>query len=107
MSCVGEGTFPEGEHLGWYDGEQQCRAVAAFVMEHAAACFEMPSSVPLGPPCGGQCRQYAVIGDLNGITLDDDVEALIPLVATGHEHDVAIGPQVDSLLLVRTGAEVK
>jgi hypothetical protein len=48
-----------------------------------------------------------LVRDLNGLTLDDDVEALLPLVAAGREDHVRVAPQVDGLLFARAGGKVE
>jgi len=53
-----------------------------------------------------QARERVIVGDLNGVALDDDVQSCVPLVAAGRQDHVRVDPQVDGLLLGEAGAEV-
>src|SRR5260221_11543370 len=76
------------------------------VMEAAVACLVLPSPVPLVCPRLSQALQHRVVGDLNGVALDHDVQPVLPVVAAGYEDHVRVAAQVDRLLLARAGGEV-
>jgi len=77
------------------------------VVEGAVADLELPGSVPLRAPRGGEPVQRGVVGDLDGVALDDDVQAAVPVIAPGGEGDVRVRAQVDGLLFGGAGAEVE
>ena len=47
--------------------------------------------------------EHGVVGDLHRLALDHDVQAAVPPVAAGGQHDVRVTAQVGELLLPGTG----
>src|ERR1019366_8852816 len=93
---------PDREHedLLWEDIE------FIVVVKAAVADQVLPSSVPLRRPHLGQTRERVIVGDLDSVALDHDVQPCVPLVAAGGQDHVRAGAQVDGLLLGEAGAKV-
>src|ERR671926_1188038 len=106
MSRVTEGPLAEGEDLAGGHLEDQGLAPAGMA-ERARADLVSPASVPLGRPGRGKPGQQRLVGDALGDALDDDVQAAVPRVAPGRKDYLAVGSEVDGLLLRRAGAEVE
>src|SRR5271170_7257839 len=93
-----------GEELGGSHRVDMARET--FVVKRAVADGELPSSVPFAGPRLGQALERVLVGDPDGVALDDHIEPGVPLVAAGRQHHVRVGPQVDGLLLTGAGGEV-
>jgi hypothetical protein len=78
VTGVGEGALSEGEDLVRLDTEDDGRPPVLREMEGAVTSLEDPLTVPLGPPQVGEAAELIVIGDPDGITLDDDIEPRFP-----------------------------
>jgi hypothetical protein len=79
--CPSSPCRPNGEHEGH---------PTTFVVKAAVAHQELPSSVPLGSPRLGEAFEHVIVGDLDGVALDHDVEPFVPVVAAGRQNHVCV-----------------
>ena len=94
------------EHPCRRHGEELGGDLRAGVADRAVERGEAPAPVPLVRPQPDQPVEHGMVGHLRGPALDDDVEAAVPGVAAGGEHDVRVRLQVQVLLLLGAGVEV-
>lgn len=106
MSCLAERSFGERKDLGRRNREHQDGASADLMPEGAFSNFVMPASVPYRCPRLGETPEHVLVRDPDGLTLDNDVQALLPLVAAGRKDDVPVASQIDGLLFARAGGKV-
>src|SRR5487761_1408014 len=102
---VAEVALGEREDLGGRYREHQDRLNAIWVVEAPAAHLVLPSSVPLRGPRLSEALEQVIVGELDGVTLDDDVQPCVPVVAASRQDHVRVAAQVDGLLLGSAGAE--
>jgi hypothetical protein len=93
VTRVPEAPLGEGEDLGGRHREYEGRT-AILVVKAAAARLVLPSSVPLGRPRVSEALEHVLVGGLDCIAFDHDVEPPVPLVAAGGEDYVRVGAQV-------------
>src|SRR5437763_15434965 len=106
MRGVRELSLAEGQYLVGRDREHECSPMATRLQEAVLAHREPPASVPFRHPGLGEATERVVIGDLDRLALDHDIQAAVPGVAAGGEDNVTMVLQVQSLLLLRTRAVV-
>ena len=106
MTGVGEGALGEREDLGRLDLEREGHP-AILVVKAVAFPLVLPSPVPFRGPCRGEALEHIIVGNLDGITLDHDIEPCFPMGAAGHDNYVRVPMKVLGLLFGRASGEVE
>src|SRR6266566_2852137 len=105
VTCVAEVALGERDDFGGRYREHEGRTTT-FVVKAAVARQELPSSVPLGGPRLGEAFEHVIVGELDGVALDHDVEPFVPVVAAGRQNHVRVPTKVHGLLFAGAGGEV-
>lgn len=103
---VAKDALGEGEDLAGPDGIDLNREPVG-MGQGAILRRILPAAVPLQPEGIADLLKHRLISRQPGVTLKNDVNAVIPVAATGRENDVRVGAQVDCLLLIGPGREMQ
>src|SRR5919197_6042340 len=107
VASLTERALAEGEDLRRRDRIDDGLNITVRVLKGVSPDFEAPAPVPLRRPRFGQACESPAFGDANGVSLDDDVEPAVPVVATRREAHLRVVREVDRLLLGRARAEME
>jgi hypothetical protein len=80
VACLAEaGAFSKREDPGGRDREHWDRRI--FAVKGTVANLILPSPVPLGGPHLDEAFEQALVSNLDGVTLNDDVDPCVPVDA--------------------------
>jgi hypothetical protein len=71
-----------GEHLGGRDREHHRLAAAILAAEASVASSELPPPIPFGGERPGDAAEHGIVGHLNRVALDHDIQPPVPSVCS-------------------------
>ena len=106
VNRVTEGAFSKCENL-CRGNRKELHLEPVRVKKLSVTSYVLPATVPLRSKRLTHELEYVLIRSFASLAFDDNVDSVLPIIATGRQNNVGVRAKVCGFLFVRSGREVQ